>query len=425
MEGSTVQDAARVSRRQLLRATALLGGSAAVGALGVAQAGAAQATSTAVSAPRTLTVGSSNDVALIGDSLSWMDIQAGVSGEVLSGMATFGPRSFFGWAAPRTQGRFTFRGSWASPGWTTAMMLSMQLSPALASNAAVISVLGGTNDVLQAVDIATTQANLTSLVTGILANNQIPIMCTLPPCNVFTAAQAAQAQALNNWIRGFAAQQGVPLADFNLVLTDPTTGLYNAGMQGDGTHPSSAGAYAMGMAFANALNSLGGSAPSALLSAYSPNAMLKDVLLQGPQGSDAATWLLEGSSVGGGLTLAQNAGWAGNLGVLARGTGDLYMVGQTSTPVPGDQMVISFLLDAGIVPAGGTWSAGFADLTAAQVVCGYQQMDHIAGGTVTWRFTVPTTINTSHQYGFVLAVLGAAGTTVGCAQVSIQDTTVG
>ncbi|TAJ96998.1 MAG: SGNH/GDSL hydrolase family protein [Reyranella sp.] len=149
-------------------------------------------------------------------------------------------------------------------GWigdTLAQIRTRSLPGALASDAAVIFFLGGTNnDKTQgATSIATMKADASSIMAQILLRRKIPVTLTLPPDSSLTANGQLVRATHNNWLidlglgrPDLVAAAGLPCApivsDINRYIADPATGAWKSGMSDDGKHPNAMGAYFMAKA---------------------------------------------------------------------------------------------------------------------------------------------------------------------------------
>lgn len=133
----------------------------------------------------------------------------------------------------------------------TSMMLTRFDTDVTPYRPSTVTLLGGINDIGNSIPLATTQANITAMVTKIRGIGAVPVLCTTAPSN--TSGYHAQISVLNNWLRRFAAAQGIALIDFCKLLIDPTNGNYLSTYFNDGTHPNELGTRAMGQAASDAL----------------------------------------------------------------------------------------------------------------------------------------------------------------------------
>lgn len=117
-----------------------------------------------------------------------------------------------------------------------------------------VVILLGTNDVGQAVPLATYAANIKAIVAKVRAIGAVPVLGTIPPNN--TVGRHMAISTLNAWLRRYAGRQGIPVLNFYSLLVDPATGGIAAAYNGDGTHPNVAGYLAMGNLVASTLTPL-------------------------------------------------------------------------------------------------------------------------------------------------------------------------
>jgi lysophospholipase L1-like esterase len=411
-----------LSRRDLLRGAAAIGGAVAATSLLGEFAGIGTATS-AEAAARIVTPRGTNDIGSIGDSISHNGVGKGVSGVTDDGMAVFGVQSFIGWALLQSQGRFRYNGTWATGGFTTRHIRYNHLPGALHSDVAIISLIGGTNDIRQHVPLEDTQENIDYMVSALQGNDQLPVLATIPPYDVGTTAQQAQVLTFNEWITSYATTKSLPLVDYHSLLVDPATGLYRAGYDVDGIHPNSLGAFTMGGALAATLATLGGGVDPTLLTTFSPSALLADATMTGPPAGRTPTWTKVVSNTGGGsMTQLTGSGWVGNMDVVTRGSSDYYLLGTVSPLISGHTVAMSFIMATDPIPTGGHWSILLRDATSKRTICGYSAMDQaISYGISNWQITVPHGLSPRNEYQLLYVAQAAPGTSIGLAQVSIED----
>jgi lysophospholipase L1-like esterase len=131
--------------------------------------------------------------------------------------------------------RLVSAGNFGVPGATTARIMNEPLTRALAKRPDVVLIGGGTNDMLSAVPLITTVANLQVMVATVKAAGAKPVLETVPPSN-----EGVFVGRLNDAIRSLAKSEGVPLLDlFAVVGTD--SGRYRDGMTTDLRHPNPTG----------------------------------------------------------------------------------------------------------------------------------------------------------------------------------------
>lgn len=176
--------------------------------------------------------------------------------------------------------------------WTQGMIDRFAADVA-AYDPALVIVLGGTNDISNAVTTATTIGNLTTLYQKSLALGARVVACTIPPNSVWTTAQCQQALTINAWIRSYCrTTRGMFLADIGAAVADPaTTYQYLTGHTVEGTHPNSLGASKMGRVLARALTGLVPAGNDSLgLANGEPGNLLANPLFVGSGTSLPASW---------------------------------------------------------------------------------------------------------------------------------------
>jgi hypothetical protein len=161
-----------------------------------------------------------------------------------------------------------------------------------------VCIIGGgvTNDIAQGFTPATTQANLTSMVTQLRAAGITPLFRNCPPRGAGVAPYETDAKAIaavnahNTWLAGYAAAQSIDLFDIYTPLTEPTTSLYKAGYSDDGIHPNKVGALAAGRAFRDNLPKTFKNAAPFELTKRNVNTRMTNPLNIGGSGGIASGW---------------------------------------------------------------------------------------------------------------------------------------
>lgn len=132
-------------------------------------------------------------------------------------------------------------------GQTTPQMLLRFKQDVLALNPAAVHILAGINDVAGNTGPTTledVQNNIMSMVELAKAHGVSVILATPLPADKFTWAPqmkpAPTVIAYANWVRQYAAEQDLVLADYYPVLATPTGGL-KPDLGPDGVHPNKAG----------------------------------------------------------------------------------------------------------------------------------------------------------------------------------------
>jgi acyl-CoA thioesterase I len=130
-------------------------------------------------------------------------------------------------------------------GYKTADMLA-HIDAALAFHPHFVIIMGGTNDLMKGVQLATIQANIVAMCTRVESHGAVPVLCTVIP----TSWHLADLDTLNAWIADYAKLKGYDLIDFYAVIDNPLNpGTSNPALvRPDGVHPNAAGYSAMGNA---------------------------------------------------------------------------------------------------------------------------------------------------------------------------------
>lgn len=136
-------------------------------------------------------------------------------------------------------------------GQTTAQMLVRFETDVIALKPRRVQIMAGTNDVAGNQGPTSQQGwanNIKAMVELARANGIEPVLASIPPANRFGwkpgMKPAARIVALNDWLRGYAKQQGLVYVDYYAVLTDGS-GALKPEYGDDGVHPNAAGYAAM------------------------------------------------------------------------------------------------------------------------------------------------------------------------------------
>ena len=109
----------------------------------------------------------------------------------------------------------------------TADMLA-RLPNVVASDADAVTVMGGTNDILGSVSLATIQANLSTMYETIVAAGKIVLAMEVLPASQYGSAQLLKLAQLNAWIGEYArTHPGVLVVPFYSELANPANGSAN------------------------------------------------------------------------------------------------------------------------------------------------------------------------------------------------------
>jgi hypothetical protein len=188
-------------------------------------------------------------------------------------------------------------------GNNTIQMLGRFDTDIAGKGADTLHLLAGTNDASQAIPIATTAANIKSIVGKARALGMGVVLGTVPPRGSATSAAIHKATKLINlWLNLYAARENIPLVDYHTALVDTATGYLLPAYDTDGTHPSDAGHYKMAQTLASAVstyNSTGALAlPYLVNAAGDATNLMPNPLLNGTVGAagGANGWYFGGAA---------------------------------------------------------------------------------------------------------------------------------
>ena len=132
-------------------------------------------------------------------------------------------------------------------GQTTAQMLGRFRHDVIALQPRAVHIMAGTNDLAGntgPTTLAWVQANIRSMVDLARANGIAVVLAAVPPAVHFnwrpSIKPAGQIEALNAWIREYAAKEKLDFVDYGVALGDGKGGI-NAELTSDGVHPNRAG----------------------------------------------------------------------------------------------------------------------------------------------------------------------------------------
>jgi acyl-CoA thioesterase I len=131
-------------------------------------------------------------------------------------------------------------------GQTTAQMLGRFRQDVVALRPRAVHIMAGTNDLAGntgPTTLAWIQANIRSMVDIARANRIAVILAAIPPATRFgwrpAIRPAAQIEALNAWLREYAASERLVFVDYGPALADGAGGM-KAELTTDGVHPNPA-----------------------------------------------------------------------------------------------------------------------------------------------------------------------------------------
>ena len=217
--------------------------------------------------------------------------------------------------------KFTLGKNSGVTGNTTQQMIDRFDADVTAYSPAVVTIMGGRNDIDYAVPLATYMANIETLVAKVREIGAVPVLCTPLPTNTTTTNTAGvtrrqQIATWAKWVRKYAYDNRIPLIDFFTLAVDETTGGLKASFGAtDGIHPHWAG-YGMMGAYAAPLL-------AEVVPPYVPNLpatggdtdnLLVDPLFLGTPGGDgvpAGGWSKFSSATWATYSAVTRSGWAG------------------------------------------------------------------------------------------------------------------
>jgi len=132
-------------------------------------------------------------------------------------------------------------------GQTTPQMLVRFRQDVIALKPKVVVILAGTNDIAGntgPMTLEQTEDNLASMAELAAANHIRVVLCSVTPSFDFPwnpgLKPAPKIEAMNRWIKAYAAERGHVYVDFHTALKDSRDGL-PAKLSADGVHPLPAG----------------------------------------------------------------------------------------------------------------------------------------------------------------------------------------
>jgi hypothetical protein len=174
-------------------------------------------------------------------------------------------QNHFNWANALNQQKYPYTGDFGISGATSDQIIAQMLTPALATHPTYMPILMGVNDVRSpGFSAEHTMANIAEAANKALAQGTIPIVFTDPGSEHYNAAQVAFINDVNARIKVYcSATTKTVLFDMAaLVSTQRTpTIAFQPGWSYDGIHLQTVGAYNVGAAFADLMNSFGIAAP--------------------------------------------------------------------------------------------------------------------------------------------------------------------
>lgn len=196
-----------------------------------------------------------NDFFFIGDSITAYGIaSSGVSLTGTNQSPLLCGQSWPAQASLYSQGQLLYVGQSATPGYTVTQVKNTHLPVAMASGATFCVVLGGRNDIVQAIDVdSVTIPALQYIYEQLQSVGITPVCCTMSAQSSNTTARDVARYKINRFIRRYSEKYNLPFVDFHSVTTDPSTGEWISGYNIDVSHPTPLGCQVMGKALYNSV----------------------------------------------------------------------------------------------------------------------------------------------------------------------------
>lgn len=129
-------------------------------------------------------------------------------------------------------------------GQTTTQMLARFRADVIDLHPAVVHIMGGINDVARTSGTALTRSNIVSMVELARAHGITVILGAVTPSSVFQGSPDLKPGPhilwLNQWLRGYAAENHLIYVDYHAALQDGKLGIRD-GLSNDGLHPNRLG----------------------------------------------------------------------------------------------------------------------------------------------------------------------------------------
>lgn len=129
-------------------------------------------------------------------------------------------------------------------GQTTTQMLARFRTDVIDLHPAVVHIMGGINDIAHADGTALTRSNIESMVELARVHDIVVILGAVTPSSFFQnspgMAPGPQIAWLNDWLRDYAAKQGLIYVDYHAPLRNGDLGVRD-GLSNDGLHPNRRG----------------------------------------------------------------------------------------------------------------------------------------------------------------------------------------
>ncbi|WP_447314314.1 GDSL-type esterase/lipase family protein [Klebsiella grimontii] len=304
-----------------------------------------------------------NDVFTIGDSIP----AYGISSSQPNATGTLYPpltnaQSWVTWAMLMTNGRYSYVGTSATPGFTAAQVLATHVPKAIAAKPSFCLVMCGRNDVVKGIDIESeTLPAMTNIFRQLRFAGIIPVVCSMSAQSGNTDAQNLARYKINDFCRQYAAKYGLPFVDLHAATTDPLTGGWVAGYNQDVSHPTPLGAKVMGIAVATAMAEW--QAPTtpqkaeSVTTPASSNNILTNPLFVDSSAGLPSDW---SADVAGSVSITQESNIKGNVWTVTGSASPYPRYFRTVTVEPGKKYGFGFMVKVSGTGAVPSWMSCYA-----------------------------------------------------------------
>jgi len=340
-----------------------------------------------------------NDFFFIGDSITaFTEATAGAYNDVTRGQKpAVCAQGWPVWAGMLSDGRILKTGLSATGGYRADQILATHVPVAIAAKPKFCVVLAGRNDIVQIASYTYEQSikAINAIYSELRRSGIIPVCCSMSAQSGNTAAQDVKRYKMNEWIRSYAEKYSLPFVDMHKATTDPATGQWFSGWNYDASHPTAAGAKAMGQALVDAMvNWVSNVSPRMAESNTTPetstNLIANPLLLNIDGPNEPTAWLI---GTAGTSNLTSDSAVKGNVLRVASADGTTPATrSQTIAVTPGDVLEFSLKFKANSGGENNVWVNSAANPFALTgILAGIRRwaatMDTF--GTYSQRFTVP------------------------------------
>lgn len=311
----------------------------------------------------------------------------------------FGDNSYFQQLIVRSNGMIRYVYNAGIAGERTDQMLARIQADVISKKPDMCIILGGTNDVSQSIPIATTRSNIEKMITILLDNNILPVLCKLTPRNGTTYDLGTSTVNLN--VVDLARKYKLPLIDFySAVTTNTGDFISNPAYTTDGTHPTAIAAKQMAIKAWNTLSPyVSGFAEFLPTDNLDPNNLLGNGCFVVDTNADGVpdNWAMYGSGTNVTPSLVSDSSVIGNWFRLTAGTGNSGTKFTQSTAINagtafsvGDKLALTCKLRTSGVESGAMSYSVFLALNGTTIKPLTGWSTDISNGQVYYEFIVPS-----------------------------------